>query len=221
MRDFDRDNIWQRQVRDAVLAPQFYGSYAADGRYVFIDKGRLALTLQKRFAVDTFVQGRDGAAIAIEEKIVRWKGYAYDSYALETHSCTVPGYESDGWMRYGCADFLLYAFMRPDRLVVHLIDFPSLQAWFWRRVDTFPEFRMANTSNKSAGRKTPIAAVRQAAECGEIAVWREREVFPDPSSELCRGLFVDLARPRMAPAALGHAAGVAQYSLFPGQRPGT
>lgn len=45
--DFVRDNEWQRKVRDSVLAPGFYGSYAVDGRYVFIDKGRLATTLQR------------------------------------------------------------------------------------------------------------------------------------------------------------------------------
>lgn len=175
MNEFERDNQWQRKVRDTVLAPGFYGSYATDGRYVFIDKGRLATTLQKRFAVDTIVQGKDGAALCIEEKIVRWPGYEYSAYTLETESCTKPGFESEGWMKYGQADYLLYGFMRSDRLVVHLIDFPKLQNWFWPLVETFDVFRMPNTLNRSRGRKVPIETVR-----ANVPVWT-RAVFPDRS----------------------------------------
>jgi hypothetical protein len=39
---FLRDDLWQRRMRDEILAPAFYGKYALNGRYVFIDKGRLA-----------------------------------------------------------------------------------------------------------------------------------------------------------------------------------
>ena len=77
MNYFEDDDAFQRRVRDEVLAPGFYGRYAIDGRYVVIDKGRLATILQKRYAVDTVVQGRDGSAIFVEEKIVRWPGYRY------------------------------------------------------------------------------------------------------------------------------------------------
>lgn len=160
MNDFERDNEWQRQIRDTVLAPGFYGGYAMDGRYVFIDRGRLATLLQKRFAVDTIVQGRDGAAVCIEEKIVRWPGRVYDAFALETDSCTKPGYESPGWMRYGQADYLLYAFDTPTGLNVHLIDFPKLQEWFWPIFESFPTFKMEKTLNQSAGRVVPITRVR-------------------------------------------------------------
>ncbi|MGE0290389.1 MAG: hypothetical protein AB7I42_25080 [Bradyrhizobium sp.] len=187
MSDFQRDNDWQRLVRDEVLAPGFYGSYATDGRYVFIDKGRLASTLQKRFAVDTIVQGRDGAALCIEEKIVRWPGYEYRAYALETESCTKPGFESDGWMRYGQADYLLYAFMRPDRLDVHLIDFPKLQAWFGLNEDRFERFGPLPTFNRSAGRKVPISEVKAA-----VPFWT-RAVYPDPTSPHFDELFPRVA----------------------------
>lgn len=160
MSDFDRDNEWQRGVRDRVLAPHFYGKYAAEGRYVFIDKGRMALILQKRYAVDTVLQGRDGAAVCIEEKIVRWPGYPYTAYALETHSCTKPGRESEGWMRYAKADYLLYCFHQADDgLICHLIDFPALQAWFTPLEETFPTFGPLATLNASKGRVVPISAV--------------------------------------------------------------
>lgn len=183
MSDFHVDNEWQRKVRDSVLAPGFYGSYATEGRYVFIDKGRLATTLQKRFAVDTVVQGKEGAALCIEEKIVRWPGYAYGAYTLETQSCTKPGRESDGWMVYGQADFLLYGFMQPDRLVIHLIDFPKLQEWFWREAERFDVFGPLPTLNASAGRKVPIADV-----AANVPVW-VRTIFPDPNDPLFSELF--------------------------------
>ena len=168
MRDFDRDNDWQRGVRDAILAPGFYGEYAVDGRYVFIDKGRLATTLQKQFAVDTILQGRDGAALCIEEKIVRWPGYYYSDFCLETDSCTKPGHESQGWMHYGRADYLLYCFAQENGdLDCHLIDFPALQARFWPRVETFAVFGPLKTFNMTAGRKTPIRAVH-----ANVPAWR-------------------------------------------------
>lgn len=183
MSDFTRDNDWQRKVRDSVLAPGFYGSYAMDGRFVFVDKGRLATTLQKRYAVDTVVQGKNGAALFIEEKIVRWPGYTYNAYTLETDSCTKPGYESKGWMHYGQADYLLYAFMRPDRLCVHLIDFEKLQVWFWREVDRFEVFGPLNTLNRTMGRKVPVRDVAE-----NVPVW-VRDVFPDPTDEHFAELF--------------------------------
>jgi hypothetical protein len=170
MNDFHRDNEWQREQRDKILAPGFYGRYATEGRYVFIDKGRLADILQKRFAVDTVCQGKNGLAVGIEEKIVRWPGYQYACFCLETKSCTVPGHESPGWMFYSEADFLLYCFqMENGDLDSWLIDFPKLQQWFWPRETAFEEFRMHNTINKTVGRKVPIKEVHRAIPC-----WRNR-----------------------------------------------
>lgn len=183
--DFIRDDQWQRSVRDTVLAPGFYGPYAYEGRYVFIDKGRLASLLQKRYAVDTIVQGQqEGAAYCIEEKIVRWPGYDYRSICLETESCTVQDHESPGWMRYGQADFLLYAMMKPRALDVHLIDFPGLQAWFWPLESTFATFGMEHTLNHSRGRKVPLAAIRAAGLYVKF-----KRIFPDPSDPLHPVLF--------------------------------
>jgi len=157
--DFHSDDAWQRGVRDAILVPQFYRA-RVDGRYVLMDKGRLSVFLQRRMAVDTIVQGRDGAAVGIEEKIVRWPGYTYTAYCLETESCTVPWHESAGWMRYGEADYLLYCFQQADEsLICDLIEFQRLREWFWPLEATFPEFQMT-TRNRTHGRKVPIAQVR-------------------------------------------------------------
>ena len=181
MNDFERDDAWQRELRDRLLAPHFYSLFAFDGRYVFIDKGRLATTFQKRFAVDTIVQGRKGAGLCIEEKIVRWpkvkqpdgswrpRDRPYTAFCLETKSCTKAGWESDGWMVYGESDYLLYCFANKDEsaLDCYLIDFPALQAWFWPRADSFSDFQMRDTINESAGKVVPIADVQ-----GAVPTWR-------------------------------------------------
>jgi hypothetical protein len=185
MNVFERDNAWQRKVRDLVLAPGFYGSYAQEGRYVFVDKGRLSTKLQREYAVDTIVQGKDGAALCIEEKIVRWpaKGEPYTAYTLETDSCTVPGREKDGWMKYAQADFLLYAFQWPDRLVVHLIDFPKLQAWFWPKAESF-KATVTEQINHTRCRIVPFAAL----DSGGVPRW-VRDVYPDFSEAETATLF--------------------------------
>jgi len=154
MSRFQFDNAEQKRVRDLVLGPGFYGLHSREGRYVYVDKGRLATALQKRFAVDTIVQGRHGAAACIEEKIVRGE---YPALTLETMSCTVPGRESDGWMRYGQADYLLWAMCRDDgNIMVHLFDFPKLQAAFWPAENEFPTTK-TKQHNATLCRKVPIA----------------------------------------------------------------
>lgn len=180
MSPFDVDNEWQRGVRDRILAPGFYRKHSVEGRYVFVDKGKLATVLQKRYAVDTILQGKQGGAVCIEEKITRWKGRVYTNFFLETRSCTVPGKESDGWMVYGQADYLLYAFMQEDgqTLVVHLIDFPALRDWFWTVHDRYPAYVMPDTENHTEGRLVPIVDV-----CSKIRNWRfvVSEAAPKPS----------------------------------------
>tara|TARA_Y100000310_G_scaffold338778_1_gene429425 strand:- start:1149 stop:1691 length:543 start_codon:yes stop_codon:yes gene_type:complete len=162
--DFDRDNNWQRCIRDRILAPHFYGKYATDGRYVFIDKGRMATILQRQYAVDTIVQGKDGSAVCIEEKIVRWPGKEYQAVCLETDSCTKQGHESLGWMHYGQADFLLYCFCNADetQLRAFLFDFQKLKEWFWEVAETLPGFGPLNTFNATKGRLADLATIEQA-----------------------------------------------------------
>jgi len=169
--DFERDNEWQKMMRDTILAPAFYDKYATRGRYVFLDKGRLATLLQRRCAVDTVVQGKDGNAPCIEEKIVRFpkSGKPYTAFCLETDSCTKPGHESLGWMKYGKADYLLYCFQTvAGDLDCHLIDFPKLKDWFWGRHETFNVFGPLETLNASKGRLVPINAVKRSVPCWQF-----------------------------------------------------
>ncbi len=168
MSRFHTDDEWQKAVRDTVLGPGFYGPCSQEGRYVYIDKGRLAPLLQKRYAVDTFMQRLDGRASAVEEKIVRWPGYEYKKLTLETQSCTVPGHESDGWMVYGQADLLNYALCLGNGDVLCLIiPFPILQERFWPAHEQFEETITAQ-HNRTACRKVPIKWIE-----GNVGLYRK------------------------------------------------
>ena len=158
MSRFHDDDAAQKAVRDAVLGPGLYGPHSKEGRYVYLDKGRLATLLQKRYAVDTFWQRLDGRATAVEEKIVRWPPYgrAYADLVLETRSCTVPGHESPGWMEYGQADLLNYALCQANGDVLCLLmPFPILQEKFWPVHEQFEE-TITEQHNRTACRKVPI-----------------------------------------------------------------
>lgn len=155
MNDFERDNDWQRKMGDRFLA-SFYGEYSKVGRYVFIEKSRCSALLQKRLAVDTIVQSPNGSSVCIEEKIVRQK---WPCFFLETDSCTVHGYESEGWMKYGMADYLFYCFYCGDHLESYLIDFIKLRNWFWPVHENYNAHVMPNTRNHTKGRLVPIVDV--------------------------------------------------------------
>lgn len=159
---FHTDDEWQKAVRDAVLGPGLYGLFSLEGRYVYIDKGRLAMLIQKRLAVDTMLQSsKDGSAVGIEEKIIRWPGYQYTALTLETQSCTVPGHESDGWMVYGEADYLNYAMcLENGNVLCHLIDFQKLKQAFWPVAETF-NTTISEQRNHTACRIVPLSWVRQ------------------------------------------------------------
>ncbi len=173
MNDFSSDDAWQRDLRDRILVPQFY-QCRSPGRFVLMDKGRLATFMQRRMAVDTITQGKGGLAVSIEEKIVRWPGYPYNAFCLETESCTVPGHESSGWMAYGESDYLLYCFhQNDDSLDCHLIDFQRLKEWFWPLEETWPVFQMEKR-NRTRGRLVPILQAEAAVPCWRFALSEER-----------------------------------------------
>lgn len=153
MKRWRKDDAEQKIVRDLVLGPGFYGPFSREGRYVYIDKGRLATILQKRYAVDTIMQRMRGDATCIEEKIVRG---VYEAVTLETMSCTIPGHESPGWMEYGKADWLNWTMCRPDGNVdVHLFDFLKLQEVFWPAEKQFP-VTITEQDNETLCRIVPI-----------------------------------------------------------------
>jgi hypothetical protein len=94
----------------------------------------------------------------------------------------VAGYESQGWMRYCLADYLLYCFLQKDgfTLICYLIDFPALQAWFWKDDNflRFPTFGPLDTVNRAIGRVVPIQAVRDA------GIFMKQLILVDPTAEM-------------------------------------
>lgn len=157
---FTQDNNWQLGIRNRVLYP-FYKGKAHDGRFVFADKGSLADVLQRDMAIDTVMQTYGNAVTSIEEKIVRWPGYEYKSYTLETMSCTVPGREKLGWIWYAKCDVLLYCFVQADgSLIAHSIPFGRLKNWFFGYAQ-FWKYRSTTTTqiNKTKCKIVPISDV--------------------------------------------------------------
>lgn len=176
--NFIDDAAWSVSMRDRYLV-RLYQQYSLDGRYVFVDKSRCSTIMQKRLAVDTILQAKQGGSLCIEEKIERWPGYVRPNFALETDSCTVPGHEKQGWMHYARADYLLYAFeMEQGGLDVYLIDFPALREWFWPIHERYESHTM-DTLNRTQFRKVPIADVAR-------AVWTKRYIITDTHCQVLK-----------------------------------
>ena len=182
MNHFATNDAWQREMRDVVLVPWYY-SFAFEGRFVLLDGSRTPAErlIQKQAGIDTIVQVRAyNEWTSIQEKIVAFpkNGRPYTAICLETDSCTIPGYESKGWMHYGCADRLLYCFETFEHDLDCLdIDFHALRAWFWPRVTSFRTFRMEE-ENRTAGCVVPIADI----EFGRVPMnrfWLPRQAKQD------------------------------------------
>jgi hypothetical protein len=158
--NFIRDNSWQRKERERLLK-SFYISKGLDGRFVFVDKGKLADVLQKELAIDTILQIKDNGIVGIEEKIIRWPGFKYSNYTLEIMTCTVPGHERKGWMYYAKCDVLLYCFMQEDgSMDAHALPFPKLQEWFFKN-DRYKQYKSTITIqlNRTECKIIPIIEV--------------------------------------------------------------
>lgn len=160
---FRDDMEWTRQMRDRYLI-KFYEQYS-NGRYVFID-GNSTCTdvLQKKLAVDTIYQARDGQLHYVEEKIERWPGYERSNFALETESCTVQGREKDGWMRYAQSDLLLYGFALEDEegIDLYTLRFQPLRRWFDGVNKRNYKQHTMDTLNRTRFWKVPITDVLRA-----------------------------------------------------------
>lgn len=160
MNDFNKDMPWQLEIRNSVIAGQLYDKVSHEGRYVFLDKGKISDILQRKYAVDTILQAKNGKAVGIEEKIVRWKGYPYRHLCIETESCTNEGFESEGWIHYGKADYLLYCFQQEDEsLICWLIDFAKLQDYYHENKDRLKPFQMEER-NRTRGVLAPLHEIK-------------------------------------------------------------
>jgi len=164
MSDFITDDEWQKSIRDRLLKP-FYETYSFEHRFVFADKGKLATTLQREIAVDTVAQKKENELVGVEEKIVRWPGYSYINFTLETMSCTTPGREKQGWMYTAQCDYLFYCFLQDgdNRVILYSIPFEKLKAWFFEN-NHYSQYKITVTKqiNHTECRKVPIRDVMTA-----------------------------------------------------------
>lgn len=139
----------------------FYSIKAHEGRYVFINKesGDLSEELQNK-SIDTILQLTENKEVYIEEKIVRWPGYKYTAFVLETDSCTVEGREKDGWMKYGKFDYLLYGFtLESGKMEIYIMPFKELKKWFWENYKNYP-ITITRQINKTKCRVVKIIDVK-------------------------------------------------------------
>ncbi len=178
MNKFERDDNWQRKIRDKILAP-YYARVSYNGRYVLVDKGNLAEKLQREMAIDTIIQLKNNGVLGIEEKIRRWPGYEYQDYALEVMSCTIPGREKKGWMYYATCDYLFYCFVQEDEnsLILHSIPFNKLKAWFFDN-NRFEKYKSLFTKqvNRTEFKIVPIEDVWRAIPgCRKIFIKAQTE----------------------------------------------
>jgi hypothetical protein len=158
MNDFATDDVWQRQKRDEFVVPDYRRKYVG---FALFDDGPFARKMQER-GIDTIAWGEDGRIIGIEEKLVRFPGYVYDSICLETETCTVPGRIKRGCMWYSLCDYLLYGMETEDGSLNCLrIDFYHLHRWFWDHEQDF-KLHVMPTKNKTASRVVPIKAIERA-----------------------------------------------------------
>ena len=171
MNEFFADNGYAQKRRDEILKP-FYKMFGFESRFVFMDKGKLSEKLQRE-AVDTVLQQEENNVITIEEKIVRYPGYTYKHFCLETWSCTVTGREKLGWMVYGQCDYLFYCFTQADRIsaIGYLIPFKKLQQWFFEN-SNFLKYSVTTTNqiNHTQCVLTPIQDVLNAVPETQIII---------------------------------------------------
>ncbi len=166
-----RDDEWQKSVRDRLLVP-YYRRIAHEGQFTCLDgQDPSVLELQKRG--DTIIKTKTTVKF-IEEKFVRWPGYAYTSFALETKSCTNRGRQSEGWMATSKADVLAYIFVREHDALVYFIPFPELRAWFEKHQKDYRVWR-ATHSNRTECRIVDIRDVMAAMPQVQVRVLRESD----------------------------------------------
>jgi hypothetical protein len=154
---FAKMNEFQMKIRNSVLKP-YYAHEAAEGRFIFLDKGKIAKMLQQ-IAVDTIMQIDENGTLSYEEKIVQWPGYKYTHFVLETMSCTVRGHEKQGWMHTARCDILRYCFCQENEreLLVYDIPFELLKEWFFKD-NLFKRYysTITNEINRTECKKVPI-----------------------------------------------------------------
>lgn len=197
MKKWQRDDVWQRSIRDRFMPP-VYAQWTFERRYVFVNKSRWSMLVQKRQAVDTTLQIDKDTSEGWEEKFVRWPGYVYDRFFFEVDSCTLEGLHSDGWMRYIEADTLLYGFVQDGEraidayIIKHFAE--KVKPWFWemyaerehdKALQMIYKEHTMTSDNRTRGLLVPITDVTQITEVDRFYITEggNYSTTPLPSSQ--------------------------------------
>lgn len=146
-----------------------------DGRYVRIEKGRLAAQLQQE--IGDVLMNREGSLYSAEVKIEQ---HFTGNLFLETFSNAMPERLKPGWLFTNQADLLLYHFLdRPRSLFVASL--PRLKGWAFRRrgrngcvgsLCAFEEKQQTKYDqlNVTVGRIVPVAVLKEEAGMKELDI---------------------------------------------------
>ena len=148
MSDQFRTDLRFEKQKDRMLLNAFYNYLCGKNNWFKVGK-----TLQDR-GIDIVNKKTEEA---YENKVRRKE---WNDFALETESCSVKGYEKDGWMKYSEADWLMYGFSVEKSIKLYQIDFKKLKSWFWNNYFKYPEI-ITPQINKSKSRVVPIEDVKQ------------------------------------------------------------
>ena len=105
-----------------------------------------------------------------DEGIEKWvpRKWRYTAISAETKSNIIDGRDRDGWMKTGTARWLFWCFLVPVSEVAiegYLIDFPSLQKWFWSMpLDTWPQVPVKNENKNTS--LVSVVPIREIVEAG-------------------------------------------------------
>lgn len=147
------DDARRVEYRSMEILTPFIRARSFDGRFVLIEKGRLATELQKSVG-DAMLTGTDGKLWAVEVKAE--ESNRHQNLFLETWS-NLSRY-TPGWMVTLNTDLLLYHFIREDELYV--ANFQRIKEWAFksREIYSYPERKQSKYDqlNDTWGRCVPI-----------------------------------------------------------------
>ncbi len=150
------DEAKKVEARSLEILTPFIRARSNGGQFILIEKGRLALELQRQIG-DAAFNARDGVLWTVEVKAEEENKYG--NFFLETWSNRAR--YTMGWMVTLNSDLLLYHFLKSDELYV--MNFQNLKRWAWweRRIYRYPEREQGKREqlNDTWGRCVPISVI--------------------------------------------------------------
>lgn len=170
MNNFDRDNAWQRPVRDRLITPFYKWRYRHGSFEYFDGPDEEAVRMQRVHHIDTAGVTPTLGTEYIDEKIMRRRndGGSPVNVSIETLSCSLPGRTSPGWihnrgnprptwLNYCYADAQVAE--EVTKLACLWMPFDDLQGWFFETgEDTWP-LHVEPYENMTHSRNVPIKQI--------------------------------------------------------------